>query len=334
MKRSVIYITFFLYIFLNSNQSVVTAQEYQSTGLNRFLTPADSLYKPRLRLIVAGNAASYAVSFYTLNEYWYKNYEREKFHLFNDQGEWLHMDKIGHVYSTYHHAAYIYDLYQWSGVKSDDAALIGVGTALFFQSAIEIMDGFSAKWGFSIPDVAANIGGAGLFYFQQRLLDRQVVNMKLSSRVIDYDDEVIISNTRNGFSSRKRRADDLFGTSRLEKLLKDYNAQIYWLSFDMNSIIGNGTSWPEWLNLAIGYSGENMYGGYENSWVEDGLVFSLPEEEDRYAQFFFGLDLQVERIHTRSHVLKTLQKSLRTFKIPSPAIEVNTRGEVLFHFFR
>src|SRR5581483_6529812 len=39
-----------------------------------------------------------------LNQEWYKPYASSEFHLFNDDDEWLQMDKCGHAWTTYNSA--------------------------------------------------------------------------------------------------------------------------------------------------------------------------------------------------------------------------------------
>ncbi|OJU23360.1 MAG: hypothetical protein BGN92_03335 [Sphingobacteriales bacterium 41-5] len=49
-----------------------------------------------------------------------------------------------------------------------------------FLTVIEILDGFSNKWGFSWGDMAANVFGAGMFQGQQLLWNEQRIKFKFS----------------------------------------------------------------------------------------------------------------------------------------------------------
>src|SRR5574337_956548 len=53
-------------------------------------------YTSRKWIVGMGTAAVYGTSFIYLSEAWYKGYPRSAFHTFNDFGEWMQMDKIGH----------------------------------------------------------------------------------------------------------------------------------------------------------------------------------------------------------------------------------------------
>src|SRR5450432_2615611 len=98
------------------------------SSINRFLTPADTFNKHRT-LIVAGTwTGIYAVTLVGLSQLWYADYPRSSFHFFNDNGEWLQMDKAGHAYTAYFESVWTTDALQWAGVKQNNAAWIGAAT--------------------------------------------------------------------------------------------------------------------------------------------------------------------------------------------------------------
>jgi len=57
----------------------------------------------------------------------------------------------------------------------------------------------------------------------------------------------------------------------------------------------------------------------------------LPEKYDRYGQFIIAPDIDLTKLKVKSHFLKTLLRGLNIFKIPTPALEINTKGEFVFH---
>jgi hypothetical protein len=81
------------------------------------------------------------------------------------------------------------------------------------------------------------------------------------------------------------------------------------------------SEFPKWLNLAVGYGAEGMITG------QDRLVNTvfLPEKE-RFRQFYLSVDVDLSRIETKSHFLKTVFSVFNTIKIPAPALEINTKG--------
>ncbi|MBX7053104.1 MAG: hypothetical protein K1X54_13800, partial [Flavobacteriales bacterium] len=71
----------------------------------------DSMHVMQKRKWILGGSTMLAAgtSYYLLNDLWYKNYERTTLHFFNDNQEWLQMDKVGHSFTTYTTGRYMCD---------------------------------------------------------------------------------------------------------------------------------------------------------------------------------------------------------------------------------
>ena len=65
-------------------------------------------FKKRLRLVTSLQGLGYGASMIGLNKIWYAGYPKSSFHYYNDAGEWLDMDKVGHVYTAYSLSRLIY----------------------------------------------------------------------------------------------------------------------------------------------------------------------------------------------------------------------------------
>jgi hypothetical protein len=135
------------------------------------------------------------------------------------------------------------------------------------QTTIEVLDGFSSEWGFSMYDFAFNILGSGMWATEQAIWDDQRIKMKMSTTYITYP-ETVVSGYPEGMTTIRERTNDLFGTSFAQTFLKDYNAQTIWMSFNIKSFLRKESKFPRWLNVAVGYGAENMYGGFENEWKD------------------------------------------------------------------
>ena len=79
----------------------------------------------KLIKVVVAEATLYAGSMITLNSMWYKNYPKSKFHFFNDNHEWLQMDKIGHSTTAYHTGRLGYELFKYAGLNEKQATWAG-----------------------------------------------------------------------------------------------------------------------------------------------------------------------------------------------------------------
>mgnify|MGYP000043867510 CR=1 FL=1 len=285
----------------------------------------DSFNVKRARTAVgieAGIATGASIGLYFL---WYSGYEQSRFHWLNDNYGWLQIDKFGHAVTNYHINAFCYNMNRWAGFEQKKAMLIGSSIAIGFQTAVEYFDGLSDAWGASLGDLGSNLLGAGTFIAQEFAWNEQRIIWKYSFKNGDYS--MYDQNVND-------RADRLFGSALYESWLKDYNGQTYWLSVNPRSF-GMGESWiPQWVNVAVGYSGEGMLGANWNVWYSDGVCYHNYEHIPRYRQYYLSLDIDWERIPTRSKFLKAAAPYLNIIKIPFPALEYSTvdgfRGKAFY----
>jgi hypothetical protein len=123
--------------------------------------PPSAVYQPdRLKTVVITEVATGVAISAGLYFLWYRKHPKSHFHFFNDNGEWLQMDKIGHATTAYNIGVIQYDLMRWCGVSNNTAITVGGLTAIGYMSIVEIFDGFSSKWGFSKGDMLAKYFGA------------------------------------------------------------------------------------------------------------------------------------------------------------------------------
>jgi Predicted periplasmic lipoprotein (DUF2279) len=281
--------------------------------------PADEkLYdgpdKKRIWLVAGINVAAYGVSLILLNNAWYKDYPKTSFHTFNDSKEWLQMDKVGHGWGAYNIARGSAAMWDWAGLPHKKAVWIGGLSSIAYLTTIEFFDAYSAKWGWSWSDIAANTIGAGLFIGQEFLWNEQRIQFKFSFHTIKYDDPQI-----------EQRADDLFGETWYERMLKDYNAQTYWFSGNIRSFFPK-SNWPAWLNIAVGYGADGMFGGFENKWEDEAGNEITRYDIPRKRQFYLAPDIDFTKIKTKSKFLKTTFNVLNAFKCPAPALMIDSKG--------
>jgi uncharacterized protein YfiM (DUF2279 family) len=290
------------------------------------LPAADTLNKKRVKHALIGATATYGVAAYGMYKSWYEDSERTGLHSFDDWNEWNNMDKYGHMATSQYQSYLAYRGARWCGYTEKKATIIGAGTSLLLQTTIEVMDGFSEKWGFSWSDMAFNTAGAGLFVVQQRAWGEQRIRLKMNAFVKTYSTSLIRSQDDASISSLEKRADDLFGKAFYERLLKDYNQQTYWISVNLSSFTSAQSSLPRWLNVAAGIGAEDMFGGFQNSWEEDGHVFEL--SRSRYSQFYLSPDVDWTRIKTNSKLLRTVFDLMSVIKLPLPGLEYSSRDQL------
>jgi hypothetical protein len=179
----------------------------------------------------------------------------------------------------------------------------------FYLIGIEMLDGFSEEWGFSYGDFLANTSGSLVFIGQELLWNEQRITPKFSFH-------------QTKFASQRP---ETLGSSFNEQVLKDYNGQTYWLSFNIQSFTKDNFV-PKWLNLAIGYGGEGMLYGKNEEALVNGII------QNPYRQFYLSLDVDLTKISTKSHFLKTLFSVINTIKIPAPTLKYDNFNGVKAHF--
>jgi hypothetical protein len=274
--------------------------------------------KSRLWTVAGAHAAIWAGSFVALNKAWYKEYPRESFHFFDDRREWNQMDKIGHIWTAYTLSRHSAAAWKWSGVNERHSAWLGAGSAFAFQSIVEILDGFSSQWGFSIGDMEANLMGSGGFLVQELLFKKQILQIKMSYNAYDYPPDLY------------SRRNQLFGKTLPEQILKDYNSQRYWFTTNIASVFPESRT-PAWLNIAFGYSSDGLLGGHENVWNDESGNHVERKDIQRVRRFYLSPDIDLTKIKTKSKLLRSVFFVLNMVKIPAPAIEYNSRGRFRVH---
>lgn len=281
---------------------------FSQSKLNQFLKPSDTLNTSRRNAVIITEASMATLTLVGLNQLWYADYPKSKFHTLNDNNQWLQMDKLGHVFSAYQLGRLGANTLHWSGVSKQDQLIYGSTIGVAFLTVVEVFDGYSEEWGFSWGDMAANVTGAGLYIGQELLWKEQRFTIKYSFHRTDYapqNPEVL----GNGFS---------------EEFLKDYNGQTYWLSLNLHAFFKESKI-PSWLNVALGYGAEGMISGSNTN--NNDVV----QEQNPYRQFYLSLDLDLTRIKTNSHVLRTIFDVFNVIKVPFPALEFNDKNGIKFH---
>lgn len=306
------YPSFFLLLLFNFAAQQVWAQDSSA----HFTMNQERSH--RLTGVTGLHIALYTGTLAILNQAWYKDYPRESLHSFDDSKEWLQVDKIGHGWSAYNLSRASSAAWHWAGKDKRSSALLGAGSAFAFMTVIELLDGTSSNWGWSWSDMAANTLGSGLFLAQELAWKEQRIQYKFSFHTYNYSDPLL-----------EQRADALYGKKWYERMLKDYNAQTYWFSANLRSFLPD-SKLPPWLNLAVGYGADGMYGGFENVAKNNAGQITFDRRDiPRVRQVYISPDIDFTKIKTHKKWLKTAFFMLNAFKMPAPAIQFsskNTKG--------
>ncbi len=266
--------------------------------------------KRRVTLVTAGNIAGYGGAMAGLYKSWYSRYPQSSFHTFNDNHEWKQIDKFGHVYSAYIESYGSMEMWRWAGLNRKQRIWIGGMSGAAYQTIIEVLDGFSTQWGWSWGDFTANMVGSSLLISQELAWNEQRIRYKFSFHRKDYGNQQL-----------NQRANIIYGNSTMERMLKDYNGQTYWLTANLKSFLPQ-SNLPAWLNIAAGYGAEGMFGARVNFAQDDhGNVAFDRRDIKRYRQFYIAPDIDLNKIRTKNKFVRLTLGVLNSFKFPAPSLE-------------
>lgn len=223
--------------------------------------------------------------------------EEAGFHFENDFEYAKNLDKLGHFTAGVLMGEIFYEGYRWTGMSEWNAYLFAGLSGTLSHVAIDIKDGFSPEWGFSIFDVL--FGSVGSFYPMAKRYWKpfNYIDWKMSYWINShayYDD-----------------SDTGVPTD-------DYVNQTYWLSLKVARLLPR--TWrhyyPEWLAFAFGIS------------IDDGRFIRVGKTETAkghhlrgHYEFYLSLDYDLEAFHPHKRWARTLVKYLNYIKFPAPTLQ-------------
>jgi uncharacterized protein YfiM (DUF2279 family) len=301
------------------NLSIDTTSQANKPNNNLSIKQLNNLQYPynkkRIRTVAVANVVGYGAIMYGLSAAWYSGYPKTKFHSFDDNGEWLQIDKIGHALSAYAESNASTEVWRWTGISRKKRILLGGLSGAAYQTIIETLDGFSSQWGWSWGDFGANLAGSGIFMSQEMLWDEQRIRFKYSFHKKNYADP-----------SLNARSSDIFGKSEPERFLKDYNGQTYWLSANIKSFFPKSRV-PAWLSISLGTGAEGMFGANDNIGRDkEGNINFNRNDIQRYRQWYLAPDIDLSKIKTKKRGVRMLLTALNVFKFPMPSLEYSRNG--------
>lgn len=287
-----------LWLILLFQPKFIAAQAVQSYE-------QDTLNRPS-KILIPALGLAYTAGMYGLYHAWYKEYDTGRFRLFNDNSEWLQMDKLGHLTTSWYLGLAGYEAFRLANHSEKRAIWLGGCMGSIFLTGVELFDGFSEGWGFSIGDALANFLGSALFISQQLTWSTQRISLKFSYTPTSY----------------AALRPELLGNSALSRVLKDYNGQRYWLSVNPASFFSNHVWIPPFLNIAVGHGADGMLGGMDNVWYSNGELYDYSHIA-RYRQWYLSFDIDLTKFKTRQKWKRMLLSSFGFIKFPAPAIQYN-----------
>jgi hypothetical protein len=280
----------------------------------------DSVFNAQRFALVSGSSILALVgSYYYINSAWWAD-SRKSFH-FDGGGSNITdafdfgrdmtyakgLDKIGHFYG----ARITSDLFargiRWSGKTEAQSLIWGglLGTAV--QGFIEVKDGFSPTWGFSIYDWISGSLGSFYPYFQSKSKFLNALDIKYSYyRKHNYYFD---------FIKREGNFQD------------DYMNSTFWVTFNPKRYKPE-SRWPKWLGISFGIGVDktlnnyyiNSPGGYSD-WGKGGY------------EFYIAPDIDFKGLLPKKPFWQSVAHLLNYIKVPTPAFRLSRDSKLMpIHF--
>lgn len=266
-----------------------------------FFQPSDSVSMARVAGTSIGIGGAWSGSMIGLYQVWYSKIEKSPWHSFNDSKNWLQMDKMGHFYISHKISQFCRDKYVWSGMDNTTATWIGAGISVGYQTTFEMFDAYSAEWGFSWSDIAANTLGTASYTAQSLVWKEERIIPKFSYSPTEF----------------AAIRPEVLGGSFAEALMKDYNGQTYWLSFSPGTFFKHCPI-PKWACISIGYSAHEKLKGDDESYTD--LTTGIHYQSQR--EFLLSLDIDFSRLPIKRPWLRAIVKQFNYIKIPFPTLRL------------
>jgi hypothetical protein len=253
--------------------------------------------------IFGGGLVALATGITWYQQKWYPDSTKGPFNFQQDIGYSKELDKFGHAFGGYMASYCSNEALIASGFSKEDAAIWGAACGLFFQTFIEVQDGFHKNYGFDWTDEVANVVGISAFYIQKQVPFFQNFDYKWSFGPSGRD------SARNAAQIRSRL------------IVDDYDGQNIWLSARVHNLLPESLKsyWPKWLQLAVGYGAKDVeLRGYT-----------------AYRTMYIALDYNlVELLPDMGPFMNWLVQGLDKFRFPAPALQImpDVRFKLLYPF--
>jgi hypothetical protein len=280
------------------------AKDKDSTNqFNSISLIEDKIHWERLAMVGTGTLVLNTTLWLYYDEAWYAG-DKVKFHSVNDwYNEKLNIDKLEHLWGALSLYRISYHLLKWSNLSEHQAMWYSSAAAWLLQLQIELSDGQYKQWGFSWWDLTFNTFGVLYPHLQKEVPLFNSINFKFS------------------YTPSHGYKDGLY-----KYYIDDYEGKTIWLSISVADFLPAQLKkfYPGWLNLAVGYGGENLlnagcdktnYNGGDQQWLialDYDLVKIFNPDKNT---FFYGLLDCLNLIH-----------------FPSPAIQIKPDG-IFYGFY-
>ena len=274
--------------------------------------------KLRFYTVAGTTLISLASSYVYVNNAWWA-YSKTSFHfdggpnlsnifdLGNDAVYAKGLDKFGHFFGGRISCDFFSNCVRWSGKSEKKSLLWGGIFGSAIEAIIEIKDGFSPNWGFSIYDLMAGSLGSFYPYFQYKSKFLKSVDIK--------------------FSYYKRNNYYFKNIGYTSDFQDDYMNQTYWFTFNPNRFNSNN-NWPKWLGISLGFGVDDRLNNY--------YIGTAPYYADHGKggyEFFIAPDIDFKGLLPKKPFWQSVAHILNFMKVPAPTLRLSYQSKIFPIYF-
>lgn len=274
----------------------------------------ESAGNPRVRLervlaLCGAGAAIHYLGFRYFDRAWYQGEKRDSIRWINDwSGDtYLNLDKGGHFMGGLFLSSLFSSAYSWAGFGTRTSTVLGTLTSWGALFEIEMRDAYFVHWGFSIPDFFFNTLGGTVPIVYATFPPARAFGFKFS-----YWPSPL-------YLERVQRSRE--GRPHTDHLIDDYQGMTFWMTVAIEKFLHDRGAriWPDFLGLALGYSGIGLHGSNVKS---KGPFREYEDLPDGQPEFLIALDFDVRYLPGDGAWWKSLKSQLNWIHLPAPAVRV------------
>lgn len=261
---------------------------------------AQKISKLRLASVGALTTVSFAASYVLVFQKGWWSDGGSDFHFENDYDYAMNLDKGGHFFAGVLLSEMFYEGYHWAGLTEFQSYFWAGVSAGMTHVGIDVKDGFSPEYGYSVFDVMS--GTIGGFW---PMAERYVPAFKY----FDYKWSYWINSQA------------YYDQSQTGVFTDDYVNQTHWLSFKVDRMLPRAAAdyWPDWLAVAVGL------GIDDGVFVRDSLEFAegRPASDGGRYEIYVGPDWDLEGLFKpKDRWARRTVTMFNYIKFPMPTLQV------------
>ena len=263
----------------------------------------------RVLALCGAGAAIHYLGFRYFDRTWYQGEKRDSIRWLNDWAgdTYLNLDKGGHFMGGLFLSSLFSNAYSWAGFDTGTSTALGTLTSWGALFEIEMRDAYFVHWGFSIPDFFFNTLGAAVPLVYAACPASRAFGFKFSY----WPSPLYLERVQRSRAQQPHT----------DHLIDDYQGMTFWMTVAVEEFLPDREArfWPDFLGLALGYSGTGLHGSNVKS---KGPFRGYQDLPDGQPEILIAFDFDLRDLPGEAAWWKSLKSQLNWIHLPAPAVRV------------